>query len=63
MRLNPLEATILKKYARVLDRSYIRKLGRVSQVVGLTIESVGPDVNLGQTCLIKAGKYGSSVLS
>jgi len=55
--------SILAKYKSVLDKNYIRKLGKVSQVVGLTIESVGPDVNIGQTCLIKAGKYGDAVLS
>jgi flagellum-specific ATP synthase len=55
--------SILAKYQSVLEKSYIRKLGKVSQVVGLTIESVGPDVNIGQTCLIRAGKYGDSVLS
>lgn len=53
----------LSKYRQVLDKNYIRKLGRVSQVVGLTIESIGPDVNIGQTCLIKSGKYGGAVLS
>ncbi|MCL1863175.1 MAG: flagellar protein export ATPase FliI [Defluviitaleaceae bacterium] len=54
---------ILDKYKAVLNKNYIRKLGKVSQVVGLTIESVGPDVNIGQTCLIRAGKYGDAVLS
>ncbi|MDR1665386.1 MAG: flagellar protein export ATPase FliI [Clostridiales bacterium] len=51
------------KYRAVLEKNYIRRSGRVSQVVGLTIESTGPDVNIGQTCLIKAGKYGDPVLS
>ena len=58
-----MEAINLSKYKTVLDKSYIKKLGRVSQVVGLTIESIGPDVNIGQTCLIKAGKYGTPVPS
>lgn len=58
-----MKAINLDKYRTVLDKNYIRKLGRVSQVVGLTIESIGPDVNLGQTCLIKSGKYGGAVLS
>ena len=53
----------ISKYDEVLDRSYIKKLGRVSQVVGLTIESVGPDVSLGSTCLIKANKYSEPVMS
>ncbi|MCL2197704.1 MAG: flagellar protein export ATPase FliI [Defluviitaleaceae bacterium] len=55
--------SILDKYKAVLDKNYIRKLGKVSQVVGLTIESIGPDVNIGQTCLIRAGKYGDAVLA
>ena len=53
----------LSKYNKALEKNYVKKLGRVSQVVGLTIESIGPEVNIGQTCLIKAGKYGNSVQS
>ncbi len=58
----PLELNI-SKYASVLEKNYIRKLGRVSQVVGLTIESVGPDVSLGNTCYIRSHKYSEPVLS
>ena len=46
-------ATDFKKYHTVTDKKHIRKLGRVSQVVGLTIESNGPDVSLGSVCYIK----------
>ncbi|MCL2604365.1 MAG: flagellar protein export ATPase FliI [Defluviitaleaceae bacterium] len=53
----------LTKYHSILNKNYIRKLGRVSQVVGLTIESTGPDVYIGQTCHIKAKKYGKPVLA
>jgi len=53
----------INKYYRALEKNYVRKTGRVSQVVGLTIESAGPDVNIGQTCLIKAGKKSEPVLS
>ena len=53
----------LTKYKAVLEKSYIKKLGRVSQVIGLTIESVGPDVNIGQTCKIKAARGGEELLS
>jgi flagellum-specific ATP synthase len=49
------------KYRGVLSKSYIKRLGRVSRVVGLTIESVGPDVNIGQTCRIRTGR--SEILS
>ena len=53
----------LDRYKVVLEKSYIKKLGRVSQVVGLTIESTGPDVNIGQTCRIKVAKNGEEILS
>ena len=53
----------LSRYNEVLEKSYIKKLGRVSQVVGLTIESTGPDVNIGQTCRIKSVRSGEEILS
>ena len=53
----------LSRYNEVLDKNYIKKLGRVSQVVGLTIESIGPDVNIGQTCRIKTARGGEEILS
>lgn len=40
------------KYNRVLERSFVRKLGKVVNVVGLTIESAGPDAKLGDICRI-----------
>lgn len=53
----------LNKYRAVLEKNYIRRLGRVSQVVGLTIESTGPDAAIGQTCAIRTGQRGGAVLS
>lgn len=53
----------LDKYRYVLDKVYVKKLGRVSQVVGLTIESIGPDVNLGDSCYIRANKYATPIMS
>lgn len=53
----------LSKYNAVLSKTYVKKLGRVSQVVGLTIESTGPDVSMGDTCFIKANKYATPILS
>ncbi len=53
----------LKKYDEVLHKNYVKRLGRVSQVVGLTIESVGPDVKVGDICNIKATKYSKPVVS
>lgn len=42
----------LNKYHKLAEQSYYRKLGRVVNVVGLTIESAGPDAKLGDMCLI-----------
>lgn len=42
----------LEKYRSLIEKSYIKKLGRVVKVVGLTIESVGPDANLNDFCII-----------
>jgi len=47
----------LKKYLNILDTSdFIEYSGRVSKVVGLTIESIGPEVNIGEICNIYASK-------
>lgn len=40
----------------------IRRTGRVSQIVGLTIEADGPAANLGEHCLVKVGDH-SAMLS
>jgi flagellum-specific ATP synthase len=51
----------LTKYNAVFNKSYVKRLGRVSQVVGLTIESIGPDVNVGNKCLIRANKRSEPI--
>ena len=43
------------KYNKVLDGVFFRKLGKVVNVVGLTIESAGPDAKLGDVCKIMPG--------
>jgi flagellum-specific ATP synthase len=53
----------ISKYKAVLEKNYIKRLGRVSQVVGLTIESIGPDVRIGDMCIIKATKYSEEVMA
>ncbi len=53
----------LSKYKSVVNKTYIKRLGRVSELVGLTIESIGPDVSIGSTCLIRANKYSEPVMS
>ena len=40
------------KYLQLADRNYYTKLGKVEKVVGLTIESVGPDAKLNDLCRI-----------
>ncbi|MCR4895529.1 MAG: flagellar protein export ATPase FliI [Lachnospiraceae bacterium] len=42
----------LNKYSRVLDATLFKKMGKVVNVVGLTIESLGPDAKLGDLCHI-----------
>lgn len=52
---------IISKYEAALDKKYYRKLGKVVNVVGLSIESLGPDAKLNDLCRIVVdeaeGKY------
>lgn len=45
-------SVMLDKYLTVLNKTYYKKLGKVANVVGLTIESAGPDAKLGDLCRI-----------
>lgn len=46
------------KYSSILDDTFFKKMGKVENVVGLTIESAGPEAKLGDLCLIyPAGDY------
>ncbi len=40
------------KYLNLTNRTFYKKLGKVSKVVGLTIESIGPDASLNDVCHI-----------
>ena len=40
------------KYLALTNETYFDCLGRVTKVVGLTIESVGPDAKLNDLCRI-----------
>lgn len=42
----------LQKYNKLADKAFFRKMGKVVNVVGLTIESAGPDAKLGDICTI-----------
>ncbi len=45
-----------EKYLTLLDREYYKCYGRVSKIVGLTIESIGPEAKLNDMCKIFLGK-------
>ncbi|MCX7772065.1 MAG: flagellar protein export ATPase FliI [Clostridia bacterium] len=45
----------LEKYQRLLDsRSFVRYTGKVTKVVGLTIEAEGPETHVGALCYIRS---------
>lgn len=44
----------LEKYNAIYEKCYAKKMGKVSKIVGLTIESIGPDANLNDVCRIIA---------
>ncbi|MBE5959938.1 MAG: flagellar protein export ATPase FliI [Lachnospiraceae bacterium] len=49
------------KYNELLQKSYINKMGKVMKVVGLTVESIGPDANLNDVCRIESKDKSQSV--
>lgn len=51
----------LDKYKNIEFK--VKRLGRVSQIVGLTIESIGPDVPVGTLCQIKVGIHGDPIFA
>lgn len=40
------------KYKKLMDKTYYKRMGRVSKVAGLGIESIGPDAKLNDLCKI-----------
>lgn len=44
----------VEKYNVILEKCHAKKLGKVSKIVGLTIESIGPNANLNDICRIIA---------
>jgi flagellum-specific ATP synthase len=41
------------KYLNLIQNTYYKKMGKVTKIVGLTIESAGPDASLNDLCVIK----------
>ena len=55
------EMTIdFEKYNRIFDRPLVKKKGKIVNVVGLTVESAGPDAKLGDICFIYSGGEDSA---
>lgn len=52
MRRFNTETVDFAKYKNLTEKVFFRKLGKVVNVVGLTIESAGPDARLGDICQI-----------
>ena len=53
-----------EKYLKLADNTYFKRLGKVVKIVGLTIESVGPDAKLNDLCRIIIDKNsGTSILA
>ncbi len=52
-----------EKYKHMTEPGYFRKLGKIVNVVGLTMESAGPDARLGDMCTITRtdGKAGEPI--
>lgn len=50
------------QYKEILDKTdFIEYKGKVSKIVGLTIESNGPEVNMGEICLIQTLRDKSEI--
>ena len=52
----------VQKYKSLGEKNYIRKLGRVVKLVGLTIESLGPSASLNDLCLITSNENKEQVV-
>lgn len=52
-----------QKYHRLLEKSYVKHLGKVVKVVGLTIESIGPSAKLSDLCKIISADGQNEILA
>ncbi len=51
------------KYRNLYNKSYEKRLGKVVKVVGLTVESIGPDAKLNDLCLIVSKDRKQSIMA
>lgn len=49
------------RYDALLERSMVKHLGKVTKVVGLTIESIGPEAKLNDLCVIRSNSAAGAV--
>ncbi|MGE5421729.1 MAG: EscN/YscN/HrcN family type III secretion system ATPase, partial [Ignavibacteriales bacterium] len=55
-----LQNDVLQKFLKIVeDTNTLTQKGKISQIVGLTIESNGPRVSLGELCRIKGGNFNA----
>ncbi len=55
---------MLEKYEQVLGQTYYKKMGKIANIVGLTIESIGPEAKLNDVCQIYLeGSSGESIMA
>ena len=52
--MNPSSVINFDRYDALLERSLVKHLGKVTKVVGLTIESIGPEAKLNDLFIIKS---------
>ncbi len=52
-----------EKYNELLNNNYVQELGKVVKVVGLTIESIGPDAKLNDLCKIVSKDKKQTVMA
>lgn len=59
--MNPSSIINFDRYDALLERSLAKHLGKVTKVVGLTIESIGPTAKLNDLCIIKSNSASGAV--
>ena len=53
----------LTAYMDLCNKNYIKTYGKVVKVVGLTIETMGPEAKIGDTCRIRLASSGKSIMT
>ncbi len=59
--MNPSSVINFDRYDALLERSLVKHLGKVTKVVGLTIESIGPEAKLNDLRIIKSNSGAGTV--